>query len=120
MIYVKLNILGKSLKTISKNLIYNFFNKNIIDQSYIKNKKLLIKLGLNQTIRFQNLPYNTIQSLIIFFNTELSNFEIKKEYIKNIKKLQENLNTFKYIRKKYKYPANGQRTRSNAKTVKKY
>lgn len=97
------------------NFLFKFYGLNWFQINYI------IKLfGFSQNIRIKNIP---IRYFLFLTNILQNIFQLEKILFKNYKaKLQfkKNLGTYKGIRLKYGLPTRGQRTKSNAKTAKKF
>jgi len=84
----------------------------------LKAKKILYSLGISPITKIQNLSENKENIL----NQEITKYK-KEESVDKIRRNNINrfikLNTWRGSRHQFNYPVNGQRTRSNASTVKK-
>jgi small subunit ribosomal protein S13 len=79
-----------------------------------------IKLGLN--LRNKKIIYlNKLQNIKIlrYKNKNIINNKLKAR-LKKIIKFPQKIRVYKGLRNKYKYPCRGQRTRTNAKTKKRF
>jgi ribosomal protein S13 len=87
---------------INKNIFKFFFKSqgiNFKKPTFFANQKKILKLS-----RLKNKKFG----------------QLLKLKVKKIKKFEESIKTFKGLRNKYNYPCRGQRTRTNAKSKKKF
>jgi len=100
--------------------------KHLKNQYGISQKKatnIIIYLGLNPNTNYQSIPKNkliTLFKVLNYFKDQLSIDTPLKNKIKENIKEKFNLNSYAGKRHRLGYPVKGQRTRSNAKTAKKY
>ena len=100
----------------NKKLIY--FLREIYGLGLLVSKNICKNLGYDYNIQVNQLrekDLNKINSLITVKYKILIDSELKKNIYDNIKKMK-NINSYKGLRHRYNLPANGQRTRTNAKT----
>jgi len=109
---------------LSKRLTYNINFLNLFRQTVFGvNIKFLInnlciKFGFNKFINIQFLSKKFLIEFQQLFRESFVNFELI-EYINNRISLKISLKIFSGIRKTFKLPSRGQRTKSNAQTSKK-
>lgn len=109
-------IVNRAIKYTSKKTLLYFFIL-VPHISYSTVKKIIQKSGLSLNLRLNGIDIDFFNNLILFFENECVDYHtLRSTVIENIK-MQNALNTYKSKRRRLKYPVNGQRTRSNARTA---
>ena len=75
--------------------------------------------GLLQKAKISNISISLKNQIIIYIEKNIKINEDLKQFLAQIKEQQLRLKTYKGLRLRYKLPRRGQRTHTNAQTVKK-
>lgn len=79
--------------------------------------KIAAQAGIKPPVRVKDLTEDEIRNLINIINDYRVEGDLRKEVAMNIKRLME-INCYRGIRHKRRLPVRGQRTHTNARTVK--
>lgn len=85
-----------------------------------KSLKIINLFGISKTTKINNLSSTLKNQIIVFIEKTITINEELKQTLMQIKDQQQRLKTYKGQRSRFKLPRRGQRTHTNAKTVKKF
>jgi len=85
-----------------------------------KSLKIINLFGISKITKINNLSSTLKNQIIVFIEKTITINEELKQTLMQIKDQQQRLKTYKGQRSRFKLPRRGQRTHTNAKTVKKF